>query len=40
MINIVGIKNNLDNVTFLVLLFSMLFYWVSISFPKLSMAGN
>jgi cytochrome c-type biogenesis protein CcsB len=40
MINIVGIKNNLDNVTFLVLLFSMLFYWVSISFPKFKYGGK
>ena len=35
MINIINIKNNLDNITFLVLLISMLSYWVSISFSKL-----
>nr|ASO75889.1 cytochrome c biogenesis protein [Storeatula sp. CCMP1868] len=34
MINIINIKNNLDNVTFLVLLVSMLAYWISISFSK------
>lgn len=35
MINIINIKNNLDNFTFLALLISMLCYWVSISFSKL-----
>ena len=35
MINIISIKNNLDNITFLVLLVSMLSYWLSITFSKL-----
>ncbi len=35
MINIMNIKNNLDNITFLLLLISMLSYWFSITFSNL-----
>lgn len=35
MINIISIKNNLDNITFLILLVSMLSYWFSITFSNL-----
>nr|BDA98210.1 cytochrome c biogenesis protein [Rhodomonas sp. NIES-1006] len=31
----IGIKNNLDNITFLVLLIGMLSYWISVTFSKL-----
>jgi cytochrome c-type biogenesis protein CcsB len=40
MIDIISVKNNLDNITFLVLLFSMLSYWISISFSKLKYGGT
>jgi cytochrome c-type biogenesis protein CcsB len=40
MIDIISVKNNLDNITFLVLLFSMLSYWISISFSKLKYGGK
>lgn len=35
MVNIINIKNNLDNITFLILLVSMLSYWFSVAFSNL-----